>query len=76
MVAIVLKQSAELLFYLDGTRRDPPKLTIGVPLSSTLYHFKRSTLYIGYYKVRFVSFTELLEGLFEELVAPSYKAHS
>ena len=75
MVAIVLKQSAELLFYLDGTRRDPPKLTIGVPMSSSLYHRKHSTVYIGYYKVRFVPLTELLEGLFEELVVPSYKAH-
>ena len=51
VVAIVLKKTAELLFYLDGARRDPPKLTIGVPNSKHLYNFRTGTLYLGYYKV-------------------------
>ena len=52
MVVIGLKSTAELFFYLDGVRREPPKLTIGVPNSNSLYHFKQSTVYIGYFKVR------------------------
>ncbi|XP_028407922.1 uncharacterized protein LOC114530553, partial [Dendronephthya gigantea] len=49
VVAIVLFSDATINFYLDGVKREGPKLTKGVPYS-TVYSFPPGELHIGYFK--------------------------
>jgi hypothetical protein len=52
LATIVLKQDANLTFYLDGAMREPAKLTKGIPYAADLYYFRAGTVRLGYFKVR------------------------